>query len=269
MDDVMGLYFAQARYYSPELKRFLSPDTHWTPYNCISGNLNINVPNIRAIQQSANLYAYVLNNPLLFTDLTGEFLGAIIGGAIGAIGGGIGGGISAAIKGEDIGNGMLSGIIGGAIGGATAGAIVDIVLVPGSSVVSAFVIGGVAGAVGGGVSSMTSQGVNHYLNNNTMDGFEMSWREVAVSSATGAVFNSIGTWLGHFNNILYPDTEIVSTIASGFFSTGNALSDIINNTLFSVYDKYTIPIQNNTTVQVSDKIHNSVRTRFNIQFICE
>ena len=56
----------------------LSPDPHWHPGNMIYGDdpLSLNgytlVPNIRAIRQSGNLYAYCMNNPIMFIDPSGR-----------------------------------------------------------------------------------------------------------------------------------------------------------------------------------------------------
>ncbi|OQW62878.1 MAG: hypothetical protein BVN28_04805, partial [Nitrospira sp. ST-bin4] len=56
--DNTGLYYYEARYYDPTLARFISPDTI--------------VPN-QYDPQSLNRYAYVRNNPLRYTDPTGNF----------------------------------------------------------------------------------------------------------------------------------------------------------------------------------------------------
>jgi RHS repeat-associated protein len=58
-DAETGLDFFQARYYGSALGRFTSPD----PGNAGADQLN---------PQSWNAYAYVLNNPLLYTDPTGN-----------------------------------------------------------------------------------------------------------------------------------------------------------------------------------------------------
>ncbi len=56
LDDV-GLYYYGARYYDPEIGRFISPDTI--------------VPKLKN-PQALNRYSYVTNNPLKYTDPTGR-----------------------------------------------------------------------------------------------------------------------------------------------------------------------------------------------------
>jgi RHS repeat-associated protein len=56
--DSTGLYFYGARYYDPQIGRFISPDSI--------------VPN-PADPQSLNRYSYCLNNPLKYTDPTGHW----------------------------------------------------------------------------------------------------------------------------------------------------------------------------------------------------
>jgi len=66
-DDVSGLYFAQARYYEPHTSRMIAEDSYWkfrNPHNSPA-------PDINAITQSANVYAYCMNNSLRFIDPSG------------------------------------------------------------------------------------------------------------------------------------------------------------------------------------------------------
>ena len=78
-DEITGLYYAQAMYYEPHTSRMISDDTHWHPDNMIFGDKPVRLPgaalcpDIMAINQSANLYAYVTNNPLRYVDPSGFF----------------------------------------------------------------------------------------------------------------------------------------------------------------------------------------------------
>ena len=56
--DSTGLYYYGARYYDPNIGRFISPDT---------------VTSAPSDPQSLNRYSYVLNNPLKYIDPTGHF----------------------------------------------------------------------------------------------------------------------------------------------------------------------------------------------------
>jgi RHS repeat-associated protein len=62
LDEETGLYYYGARYYDPELARFIQADSL--------------VPN-REFSQAYNRYAYCYNNPLKFTDPTGQFVFAV------------------------------------------------------------------------------------------------------------------------------------------------------------------------------------------------
>jgi RHS repeat-associated protein len=83
-DKESGFYYLNSRYYDPGTGRFISPDD--------VGNslLQFNQPG------GLNLYAYCLNNPVMYTDADGKsvtvFLLALVAGAI--IGGIIGGAVS-------------------------------------------------------------------------------------------------------------------------------------------------------------------------------
>jgi RHS repeat-associated protein len=61
--DSTGLYFYNARYYDPEIGRFISADpVGQTMFN----------------PQSLNRYTYVLNNPLKYTDPNGDWIFAVL-----------------------------------------------------------------------------------------------------------------------------------------------------------------------------------------------
>ncbi|MBR2970534.1 MAG: RHS repeat-associated core domain-containing protein [Clostridia bacterium] len=72
MDAESDYYYLQTRYYSPVLRRFLSHDRYDLLSTCAEdGHLN--------------LYTYCNNNPVMYTDPTGEFpiVAILIGAAIG------------------------------------------------------------------------------------------------------------------------------------------------------------------------------------------
>ncbi|MDD5009720.1 MAG: RHS repeat-associated core domain-containing protein [Syntrophorhabdaceae bacterium] len=141
-DDEAGLYNYKARLYDPLLGRFISADSIVPE----PGNL-----------QAYNRYSYCLNNPVVYTDPSGQFslgdvfnafitgvvaavvfwatggtgtpgittfiAGITAGAAGGAAGGTVAGGMGAGFNGGDIGYGMLRGMGLGALGGAAFGGI--------------------------------------------------------------------------------------------------------------------------------------------------
>ena len=79
-----GFIYLRARYYDPSMGRFISQDTHWNIDNMIYGDKEYKdgkrkIPDIQAILQSGNLYAYCMNNPMNFIDPSGKFALTIAG----------------------------------------------------------------------------------------------------------------------------------------------------------------------------------------------
>jgi RHS repeat-associated protein len=98
-DDDIGLYNYGARLYDPVIGRFISPD--------------------RIVQapenpQSLNRYSYCLNNPLIYTDPSGEFWEWVI---IGALFGAFTGAVEAHMNGQNWFVGALTGAVIGAVSG--------------------------------------------------------------------------------------------------------------------------------------------------------
>ncbi len=76
----IGIYDLNARYYNPEIVRFLSQDPYYDLGNRVIGFYEINDPTAASIMQANNLYAYCGNNPATFIDPQGEsFVAGIIG----------------------------------------------------------------------------------------------------------------------------------------------------------------------------------------------
>jgi RHS repeat-associated protein len=104
-DEETGLYYYGARYYDPAIGRFVSADSI--------------VPDF-SDPQTLNRYSYCRNNPLIYTDPTGQafiiddiLIGVLIGAVIG--------GTTSAITGGDILQGIAIGAIGGGFLGAASG----------------------------------------------------------------------------------------------------------------------------------------------------
>ncbi len=192
------------RVYDPLTGQFLSPDNY------------LQAPDFT---QSLNRYGYCLNNPLIYTDPSGEFfwmpviIGAIIGATTGAImadqagaqgfwewagyvgGGAVIGGLSGA-AGAGIsaagGGAMLAGAGAGAIGGAGFSGLAT--GWDGSAMLTGAVNGALAGFVGGGVGSAIGGGwgalaggaasnLTSQLLYNDGDFSEVNWASVGISSA--------------------------------------------------------------------------------------
>ncbi|MGH7302571.1 MAG: RHS repeat-associated core domain-containing protein, partial [Candidatus Rokuibacteriota bacterium] len=116
-DDLTPLYYYRARYYHTDLQRFIAEDP------------------IRFGGRDINLYAYVRNNPLRFTDPLGLF--NFIGGAGGSVVGGTGAEASGGLY-LNLGGGSQS-LDVGAFGSAGIGVGVNV----SGDVFGGFVLGGV------------------------------------------------------------------------------------------------------------------------------
>ena len=66
------LYDLNARYYNPEIARFLSQDPYYNLGNRVIGIYEINVPNAWSIIQANNIYVYCGNCPVIFFDYFGH-----------------------------------------------------------------------------------------------------------------------------------------------------------------------------------------------------
>lgn len=197
---MFGLINMNARLYDPAIGRFLSPD----PY--------VQAPDF---SQNFNRYSYAMNNPLIYVDETGEYIGwddviaAVVGGVInlgvniwqGNIKGDfwttIGKGLAAFGSGAVAGWGALYPEFGGwAWGGATVGATNawlsgstgwDIAIGAGVGVVSSYA-GGFAGQWGA-----------QYLGGAVINGANIS-SPVLQGAITGTIGGAVGGYTGGFTS---------------------------------------------------------------------
>jgi RHS repeat-associated protein len=175
-DQETGLFYLKSRYYDPDTGRFINADDP-SVLDLTSGELN-----------GFNLYVYCLNNPIMYTDSSGQFvvttliIGLIIGAIIGATIGGIvaynmaseSGAVGWELAGWTALGVLGGGVIGGAIG-AGLGYVAGIAF-PGINVAlaSGFSIGG------GGLFAFASGGT-------AGGGLAFSAATVSTIAVTGAV----------------------------------------------------------------------------------
>ena len=129
-DKETSLYYCNSRYYDPEVKRFISID-------------DISYLDIETIG-GINLYAYCMNNPIMYADPSGHFaisltmLGLIIGAVVGATAGGI---VAYNIakdhgaEGWELFGWTMAGIVGGGVIGGALGAGVGAIVTKATGVI--------------------------------------------------------------------------------------------------------------------------------------
>ena len=157
MVDDTGLVYLFARYYDPELGRFMALDPEM-------GDLSS--------PQTLNRYVYCHNSPLIFKDPTGKFgiFGAAIGAAIGAATNVLIGAVTGNLHSwEDVAKAAIVGGVSGAIAGATCGLGLG--------------IGVLGGMAAGAVGETLSQ---------SLDGKNLDIQSIAASAVIGGIFGGIG-----------------------------------------------------------------------------
>ena len=208
-DSDTEMYFLKSRYYNPELCRFINADGY---VQTGQGVLSLNT------------FAYCVNNPIIFADETGQFIGAIVGGIIGAISGGI----SAKSNGRTV----LSGVIGGFVGGFVCGLIADagaaLSCVTGGLALA--VIGGaLAGAAGNYLTQLINAGQKtnakyknskmHVSNRTKMKEInnQINQKEIVHAATVGAVSNLIGFGAGKLASAAASNLPASTTFLEKFF----------------------------------------------------
>jgi len=146
-DTETNLYFLKSRYYDPEIGRFITIDD-------IS---YLNPDNVNGL----NLYAYCLNNPVMFSDPNGHAVVSFIVGLLVStlIGGLISGGIAAgtaALTGDNIGAAFWGGFVTGSLSSLAVG--VGMSLNGGLG----FLACGGLGFVAGGIGNILTQTISSY-----------------------------------------------------------------------------------------------------------
>jgi len=235
LDSESGLYYYGARYYDPEIGRFISPDSI--------------VPDF-SNPQSLNRYSYALNNPVIIRDADGHdpilaaalvivsvsaAIGAINAGiqtewntaamlkgaAIGAVSAAVGFGAGLAIS-TVVQSTVIIGMVGGAAAGATSSAL------SGGNVLQGMAIGAIGGAVGGGIAGL--KGVDPF-------------GKLVLGVAAGGVVSGIA-----------------SELSGGTFSQGVMLTAMNAVTIFAIEQSNTDSNGVKTGVESEKKANTNIKT---------
>ena len=208
-DNETGLYYLNARYYDPNIGRFISPDV-LTILDETKGQIN-----------GLNLYMYCNNNPIMYVDPSGclpKWVNWILGGIliVGSIAltiatAGLGGVIASAI-----GNGIWAAIAGGALAG------------------------GIVGAASGALLSAGTQIISNGIEN-------FSWAEVGKGALTGLITGAIAG--GIFGGITHVySSEVLANAASGLDAAKYELKNSLG-TLRSVKNLSKLPFGNSNIIK--------------------
>jgi RHS repeat-associated protein len=152
----VGLIHMNGRLYDPKLHRFLQPD------NFVQDPFNT---------QNYNRYGYCWNNPLKFTDPSGEWIWIVVAAVVGGVVNWVAHGAQFNMEGlKAFGIGAAAGTIGALTGGAAGG-----------------IGGALAGAAGGAVGAASSQAFLTVGNHIAFGDPLMSGKEFITGIAFGAV----------------------------------------------------------------------------------
>ena len=169
-----GWYYLNARYYDPNVGRFLSPD-----------DTDLLLLSPRALTDK-NLYAYCDNNPVMRVDSNGEWWHIAIGGLIGGFIGGLTQVASNLIEGNNAFDGVGSAFLSGAASGALASTGVG-------------VVGSIVGNAG---ISMVENAATQVVENKGFDNFDIE--DMLIDGTIGGISGAIGgggTGSKHLNGL--------------------------------------------------------------------
>ena len=184
-DTETGFYYLQTRYYDPSICRFINADNYEL------------VATLSSVPGQLNMYAYCNNNPIMYTDETGEafFTSLLIGIVIGAAIGAAIGGVSASMQGENVVGGILSGaLVGGVLGAATIVGGATALAIGGKSVAGFVAVSTFAGkgallatTVGVTMASSFAAGVGSYAIETQFNNRQFNWNEAIRNGGNTAL----------------------------------------------------------------------------------
>jgi len=175
-------------------------------------------PNIHAIMQSSNLYAYCMGNPVMFVDLNGESITLtciIIGAIIGVIAGGSAGAYYSyknfgEVKWQYVvGGAVIGGVIGGLVGWGAGALITHFGVTATASSITA----------GEGAGFHTWQKLKDFLGS---PGANNEWHHIVEqcqAKATRAGFSNL--WIQNSNNVINISIKVHNQISAFYSSIPN------------------------------------------------
>ncbi len=171
LDESTDLYFYEARYYDPNLARFITPDAFvQNPFD----------------YESLNRYTYTRNNPIIYTDPSGHFFKALFKGFLAAMIGGPWVGITVA-QGEatnwNIGIMAFQQFVAVATAYAGGTGIFSSLGPMGAGIAD----GAMIGALTGGASALVFQAAGYKVN---------FWKSLITGAVSGAMSGAIGAKFG-------------------------------------------------------------------------
>ena len=199
-DTETGFYYLQSRYYDPTLCRFISPDKY-TLLSTLSMSLG-----------ELNLYSYCANNPIMYTDPTGEsffIAGILIGCFVG---------MAASIVSQGLTSGWeninpLQVAVDGAFGALAVG-----LAATGIGLGASMALGGV-------------MGVAQYGLDTAISGNQFSWSDAALATTLGVLGGVIsGAGAQNVKGLAYAILRNTSVTATSVIS---GIQNLTNDVAFS------------------------------------
>jgi RHS repeat-associated protein len=196
-----GIYYIGARWMDPELGRWLSLDSEL-------GRLSA--------PQTMNRYVYCVNNPLKFTDPTGEWFGISLKTTLQVII--IVAAVAATVATAGIASPLAAMAVGAAIGATSSAASTWLAGGSLSDIATSALIGGVAGAIGGGIGAGITKslggGLLSKLNQNLVVRFAGDSSPVSGKSFT--TLSQVGKTFKNFINDPSKGSSLMKTLQKSF-----------------------------------------------------